>query len=100
MLELTCVFVFPLLLPFHESVEEVQADEFGIEMKVKTRRPAPLSAYSKEDVYVPPILAKWLRPHQREGVQFMYECVMGLKDYGGAGCILADDMGLVRLVIS
>lgn len=25
----------------------------------------------------------------------MYECVMGLKEYKGNGCILADDMGLV-----
>lgn len=76
-------------------MEEVQNDEFGIEMTVKCRKPAPLSAYAKEDVFVPPVLAKWLRPHQREGVQFMYECVMGLKDYNGNGCILADDMGLV-----
>lgn len=58
---------------------------------------APVEAYSKEHVYVPPVLAKWLRPHQREGVQFMYECVMGLKDFPGAGCILADDMGLGKV---
>lgn len=82
-------------------MEEVQTDEFGIEMTVKCRRPAPLTSYAKEDVFVPPVLAKWLRPHQREGVQFMYECVMGLKDgYNGNGCILADDMGLVRQTIS
>lgn len=55
---------------------------------------APVEAYSKESAFVPPVLAKWLRPHQREGVQFMYECVMGLKGFNGAGCILADDMGL------
>jgi DNA repair and recombination RAD54-like protein len=40
------------------------------------------------------MLVKWLRPHQREGVKFMYECVMGLRDFDGCGCILADDMGL------
>ena len=45
-------------------------------------------------VEVEPILCKWLRPHQREGVQFLVECVCGLRDYDGAGCILADDMGL------
>lgn len=77
-------------------MEEVQEDEFGIEMTVRCRKPAALSSYNKQDVFVPPILAKWLRPHQREGVLFMYQCVMGMKDYGGAGCILADDMGLVR----
>lgn len=40
------------------------------------------------------MLTKWLRPHQREGVQFLFECVTGIKGYEGAGCILADDMGL------
>ena len=27
----------------------------------------------------------------------MYDCVMGLKDFQGAGCILADDMGWGRV---
>ena len=45
-------------------------------------------------VQVDPMLTKFLRPHQREGVQFMFECVTGLRDFGGQGCILADDMGL------
>ena len=39
-------------------------------------------------------LVRFLRPHQREGVKFMFECVMGLRDFAGEGCILADDMGL------
>lgn len=30
----------------------------------------------------------------------MYECVMGLKDFGGNGCILADDMGLGKTLQS
>ena len=47
-----------------------------------------------ETVEVAKMLTKWLRPHQREGVQFMFECVCGLKDFEGNGCILADDMGL------
>lgn len=46
------------------------------------------------DVVVDPFLSKNLRPHQREGVQFLYECVMGMRDYDGEGAILADDMGL------
>ena len=46
------------------------------------------------DVVVGPILAKHLRPHQREGVQFLYECVMGMRSFNGEGAILADDMGL------
>lgn len=46
------------------------------------------------DVVVDPILTKNLREHQRAGVSFMYECVMGMKDYDGEGAILADEMGL------
>ena len=46
------------------------------------------------DVVLDPVLAHKLRPHQREGVKFMYECIMGLRDFNGQGCILADDMGL------
>ena len=61
---------------------------------------APLNLYNRNDVFVPPVLAKWLRPHQREGVHFMYRCVMGLKDYKGKGCILADDMGLGKTLQS
>lgn len=74
-------------------VTEVQTDEYGVEETVTVLQPAPLERYSKQDVFVPPVLAKWLRPHQREGVHFMYQCVMGLKDYDGNGVILADDMG-------
>ncbi|KAL4809200.1 SNF2 family N-terminal domain-containing protein, partial [Aspergillus unguis] len=46
------------------------------------------------DVVVDPILGKHLRPHQREGVKFLYECVMGMRGFNGEGAILADDMGL------
>jgi DNA repair and recombination protein RAD54B len=46
------------------------------------------------DVVIDPILSKHLRAHQREGIKFLYECVMGLRDFGGDGCILADEMGL------
>ncbi|KAF7511020.1 hypothetical protein GJ744_005566 [Endocarpon pusillum] len=46
------------------------------------------------DVVLDPVLGKHLRDHQREGVAFLYECVMGIRDYGGEGCILADEMGL------
>lgn len=72
---------------------QVQTDEFGVEETVTVMKPAPLQWYNPQNVFVPPILSKWLRPHQREGVLFMYQCVMGLKDYDGNGCILADDMG-------
>ncbi|CAL5866960.1 uncharacterized protein PFLUO_LOCUS1172 [Penicillium psychrofluorescens] len=46
------------------------------------------------DVVVDPLLSKNLREHQREGVRFLYECVMGMRSFNGEGAILADDMGM------
>lgn len=43
---------------------------------------------------VDPIVSKVLRPHQRSGVQFIFDCLYGVKGFSGNGCILADDMGL------
>ena len=51
-------------------------------------------------VEVVPELACKLRPHQREGVQFLFECTMGLRGFDGQGCILADDMGELFLLKS
>ena len=41
------------------------------------------------DVVVDPHLSSHLRPHQREGVRFLYECALGLRDFSGNGAILA-----------
>ncbi|KIY62493.1 hypothetical protein CYLTODRAFT_438881 [Cylindrobasidium torrendii FP15055 ss-10] len=46
------------------------------------------------DVVLDPNVTHTLRPHQVEGIKFMYECVMGLRKHEGQGCILADEMGL------
>ncbi|KAH8658706.1 SNF2 family N-terminal domain-containing protein [Tricladium varicosporioides] len=46
------------------------------------------------DVVVDPFLTRHFRDHQRDGVKFMYECVMGMRDFSGQGAILADEMGL------
>jgi len=43
-------------------------------------------------VVIDRILSRKLRPHQIEGVKFLYECVMGYRGHGGQGCILADEM--------
>ncbi|KDO30107.1 hypothetical protein SPRG_05299 [Saprolegnia parasitica CBS 223.65] len=51
-------------------------------------------------VVVPMVIGKWLRPHQREGVQFMFDCVSGIRGFEGNGCILADDMGLGKTLQS
>lgn len=37
---------------------------------------------------VDPILCKVLRPHQREGVKFMYDCVTGVRIENYNGCIM------------
>ncbi|XP_046840079.1 DNA repair and recombination protein RAD54B-like [Xenia sp. Carnegie-2017] len=46
------------------------------------------------DVVVDPYITNILRPHQKDGVVFLYECVMGMRNIVGNGAILADDMGL------
>ncbi|XP_074125442.1 DNA repair and recombination protein RAD54B isoform X1 [Sminthopsis crassicaudata] len=46
------------------------------------------------DVVVDPYLVHHLRPHQKEGIVFLYECVMGMRMNGKFGAILADEMGL------
>lgn len=58
--------------------------------------PVHLYFRSKQLVHVviDPILCNILRPHQREGVKFMYECVTGKRIEGAYGCIMADEMGL------
>lgn len=45
-------------------------------------------------VVVDPVLGNILRPHQREGVKFMYDCVTGQQIPDAYGCIMADEMGL------
>ncbi|CDZ96591.1 dna repair and recombination protein rad54b [Phaffia rhodozyma] len=50
--------------------------------------------YDVVDVVIDPTLSEKMRPHQRDGVKFMYECVMGLRKFEGNGAILADEMGL------
>ncbi|XP_026546617.1 DNA repair and recombination protein RAD54B [Notechis scutatus] len=46
------------------------------------------------DVVVDPYITSHLRPHQREGILFLYECVMGMRVSNRFGAILADEMGL------
>lgn len=46
------------------------------------------------EVSVDANLTSVLRPHQREGIIFLYKCVMGMNDTNYKGVILADEMGL------
>ncbi|KAK1936024.1 putative DNA repair and recombination protein RAD54-like [Babesia divergens] len=61
---------------------------------------SPEDAEHKVTIEVDPMLSRFLRDHQRQGVSFVFDCLMGLKDYNGRGCILADDMGLGKTLQS
>ncbi|KUJ10662.1 uncharacterized protein LY89DRAFT_689317 [Mollisia scopiformis] len=67
----------------HKSLAEI----LGIKKVVEGERP-------KVPVVIDPKLAKVLRPHQIEGVKFMYKCVTGMIEERANGCIMADEMGL------
>ncbi|XP_063153940.1 DNA repair and recombination protein RAD54-like [Candoia aspera] len=65
--------------------------------------PPPLTAHDQlrvdkdkmpVHVVVDPCLSRVLRPHQREGVKFLWECVTSRRIPGSHGCIMADEMGL------
>ena len=62
------------------------ADILGLKKKVEERKKVP--------VVIDPRLVKVLRPHQVEGVKFLYRCTTGLIDPNANGCIMADEMGL------
>ncbi|KAG1803758.1 DNA repair protein, SNF2 family [Suillus plorans] len=48
----------------------------------------------KVPVVIDPRLVKVLRPHQVEGVKFLYKCTTGMMVDNQYGCIMADEMGL------
>ncbi|XP_025414359.1 DNA repair and recombination protein RAD54B-like isoform X2 [Sipha flava] len=57
------------------------------------------SFFNKKHQEITPVvlesfLAKHLRPHQKTGITFLYECVSGFKSEDYFGAILADEMGL------
>jgi DNA repair and recombination RAD54-like protein len=75
------------------------------EIKITTDKPkkkktlAEILGLKKEErklghVVVDPALARVLRPHQIEGVKFMYQCATGKVYPDAYGCIMADEMGL------
>ncbi|CEJ82857.1 Putative DNA repair protein rhp54 [[Torrubiella] hemipterigena] len=67
----------------HKSLAEILGIKKNVEEKT-VRVPVVLD----------PRLAKVLRPHQVEGVKFMYKCVTGMIEENANGCIMADEMGL------
>ncbi|KAF1770635.1 hypothetical protein GCK72_002455 [Caenorhabditis remanei] len=75
--------------PYHEGALILYAPELISE-----------HAQLKEDkdrkvhVVADPVVGKILRPHQRDGVKFMWDCVTGVNIPEYHGCIMADEMGL------
>lgn len=93
------MFKSPLLtstvLPKRETKELTPRHDPTAAQAIVMKRPRNVPKGKQVvDVVVDPYLAKHLREHQREGVKFMYECVMGMRDFDGQGAILADEMGL------
>eukprot|EP01063_Lacrimia_lanifica_P035548 TRINITY_DN6804_c0_g1_i1.p1 TRINITY_DN6804_c0_g1~~TRINITY_DN6804_c0_g1_i1.p1 ORF type:complete len:1079 (+),score=461.67 TRINITY_DN6804_c0_g1_i1:49-3285(+) len=75
-------------MTFHDADREKAVVLFRAEYKMDSAR---RNIYS---VVVDPVVGDKLRPHQIIGVQFMWDCVTGVRVPGYHGCILADEMGL------
>lgn len=71
----------------HKSLAEILGIASREEAEAQRRR-------VKVPVVIDPRVGKVLRPHQVEGVKFLYKCVTGMKDENAFGCIMADEMGL------
>ncbi|KAI0374888.1 DNA repair protein, SNF2 family [Pilatotrama ljubarskyi] len=67
----------------HKSLKELLGE--GKDKKKKA---------NKVPVVIDPRLSKVLRPHQVEGVKFLYRCTTGMVVENQYGCIMADEMGL------
>jgi len=65
---------------------------------------SPLSSNigQKKEVHivVDPKISNVLRAHQRDGTEFVFQCLMGFKQEEHMGCILADEMGLGKTLQS
>lgn len=81
-----------------ETVEEMRtrpkkltlAEILGISPRDKEKP----KEHPEVPVVIDPKLAKILRPHQVEGVKFLYRATTGLINPKAHGCIMADEMGL------
>jgi DNA repair and recombination RAD54-like protein len=80
--------------------------ENKVEEVVKKKKEKSLSeilGLKKEEakqvhVTVDPIVSRVLRPHQVEGVKFLFNCTTEKVEPGAFGCIMADEMGLGKTV--
>ncbi|XP_006458054.1 hypothetical protein AGABI2DRAFT_183150 [Agaricus bisporus var. bisporus H97] len=82
-----------------KAEEEVRTKTIGMYNPHKSLRKllgegGPKEKTPKVPVVIDPRLSKVLRPHQVEGVQFLYKCTTGMIVDNQYGCIMADEMGL------
>nr|CCA25191.1 DNA repair and recombination protein RAD54 putative [Albugo laibachii Nc14] len=97
-LQIETDYVEPLEPAIIQQLEEIEP-----EIQKPSFEPLILWQHEEEKerrVVVPDILTKFLRPHQRDGVQFLFDCVADVENAGRFGCILADDMGLGKTLQS
>ncbi|KND02005.1 uncharacterized protein SPPG_02511 [Spizellomyces punctatus DAOM BR117] len=73
----------PKVLSATEQLEQLKSTAGGLKQ-----------AKAEVHVVVDPMLGNILRPHQIEGVRFLYNCVTGQTAPDAYGCIMADEMGL------
>lgn len=73
--------------PKPSKVHRSLAEMLGLDKNTEEAKP-------KVPVVIDPRLAKILRPHQIEGVKFLYRAVTGRLQDNAFGCIMADEMGL------
>nr|CAG8510649.1 1780_t:CDS:10 [Entrophospora candida] len=76
-----------------------EEDDSGNSKKIQGKTISEILGYKqvkfdKVHVVVDPLLGKKLRPHQVEGVKFLYNCTTGKTFPDAFGCIMADEMGL------
>ena len=97
-------------VPFHVSRKnahpaQARAPTFGKKAPGGAGAPSPALEVVPDELLVyrdaqgrargvPKFIGKDLRPHQIEGVRFLYSRVLGLQEAGRTGAILADEMGL------
>ncbi|GAA5930226.1 hypothetical protein JCM1841_000609 [Sporobolomyces salmonicolor] len=72
-----------------KKVHKSLADILGIADREKKK-----GMVKKVAVVIDPRVGAKLRPHQVEGVKFLYKCTTGMTDEDAFGCIMADEMGL------
>jgi len=80
--------------PLHDPLEEGALVLFSPPELSEHEKLKVDSLHLQVAVVVDPLLCRVLRPHQREGVKFMYDCVEGTRIENYNGCIMADEMGL------